>query len=100
MAGAVGPGHLGRPADRDRRLLHEGLRELGDAEVVGVGLVGLEHRELGRVRRVGALVAEVAVDLEDPLEPADDGALEEELRRDPQVEVGAGVVVVGDERPG
>ena len=52
----------------------------------------------GRVRRVGALVAEVAVDLEDPVDSTDDGALEEQLGRDPQVELGVERVAVGRER--
>ena len=37
--------------------------------------------------RVDALIAEVAIDLEDALESADERALEEELRRDAQVEL-------------
>ncbi len=51
-----------------------------------VGGVQLEHRELGIVRRIGAFVAEDAPDLVDPLEPADDQALEVQLGRDPQIE--------------
>jgi hypothetical protein len=47
-----------------------------------------------------ALVAEVAVDLEDPLHPADQEPLEEQLGRDPQVQVQVQGVVVGDERFG
>jgi hypothetical protein len=49
------------------------------------------------VRGVGALVAEVAVDLEDAVDAADDGALEEELRRDAQVQLGVERVRVRDE---
>jgi len=47
---------------------------------------------------VGALVAEVAVDLEDPVDTADDAALEEQFRRDAQEEVHVEGVGVGDER--
>ena len=54
----------------------------------------------GLWRRRDALVAEVAVDLEDPLEAADHQPLEVELRRDAQVEVHVQGVVVGDERAG
>ncbi len=95
-------------AERDRRraqglaghardeLLHPAHRVL----VVRVGLVPLEHREL-RVVLVGdALVAKILAQLVDALEPADDEALEVELGRDPQVEVGAELVRVRDERPG
>jgi len=39
------------------------------------------------VRRVSTLVAEVAVDLVDALDAADDRALEVQLRRDAQVQV-------------
>ena len=66
--------------------------------VVGVGLVPLEHRELGVVLVGDAFVAEVLADLVDPLEPADDQALEVELGRDPQVEPLVELVVVGLER--
>ena len=67
--------------------------------VVGVGLVPLEHRELGVVLEGDALVAEVLADLVDALEPADDQALEVELGRDPQVERLVELVVVRHERP-
>ena len=66
--------------------------------VVGVRLVPLEHRELGLVLVRDALVAEVLADLVDALEAADDEALEVELGRDAQVEVGVELVRVRDER--
>ena len=49
---------------------------------------------------VGALVAEVAVDLEDPLDTTDHSPLEEQLWGDAQVEVDVERVGMGDERPG
>ena len=55
--------------------------------VVGVGLVPLEHRELGVVLVRDALVAEVLAELVDAVDAADDEPLEVELGRDPQVEV-------------
>ena len=67
--------------------------------VVLVGLVELEHRELGIVPRRDAFVAEVAVDLEHLLEAADDEPLQVELRRDAQVELHVERVVVRHERP-
>jgi len=89
-----------RPADRvERRLPDDRLGQLHHVRVVGVGLVGLEHRELRVVARVDALVAEHAADLEDPLEAADDQTLEMQLERDPQVVVDVERVVVSDERP-
>ncbi len=66
--------------------------------VVGVGLVPLEHRELGVVLERDALVAEVLPDLVHALEAADDQALEVELRRDPKVERLVELVVVRLER--
>ena len=56
------------------------------SQVVGVRLVPLEHRELGVVGRVDALVAEVLAELVDALQPADDQPLEVQLGRDPQVQ--------------
>ena len=79
--------------------LHQVLRQRRHRVVVAVGLVRLEHRELRGVRGVGALVAEVAVDLEDLLDAADQRALEEQLGRDPQVQVDVERVHVRDERP-
>jgi len=46
------------------------------------------------------LVAEVLTELVDAFEPADDQALEVQLGRDPEVEVGVELVVVRDERLG
>jgi hypothetical protein len=46
-----------------------------------------------------ALVAEVLAQLVDPLEPADDAALEVQLGGDPQVHVAVERVEVRDERP-
>ena len=53
----------------------------------------------GLCARRDALVAEAAADLEHLVEAADDEALEVELGRDAQVEVGVEGVVVRDERP-
>ena len=68
--------------------------------VVAVGLVGLEHRELGVVLRADPLVAEDPADLEDPLHAADQQPLQVQLEGDPQEEVDVERVVVRDERPG
>ena len=75
------------------------LGQVHHVVVVGEGLVGLQHRELGVVPGVDALVAEHPPDLEHPLHPADDEPLEVQLQRDPQVQVDVEGVVVGDERP-
>ena len=65
-------------------LAHEpGEHLLGQGHQVArarVGLVELEHRELGIVLRRDALVAEVAVDLVDPRHAADDEALQDTAR--------------------
>ena len=72
----------------------EPLDDVHHRAAVAVGLVELEDRELGVVRAVEALVAEVAADLEDLVEAADDEALEVELRRDAQEHVAVERVVV------
>ena len=76
----------------------EPLHAIHRVAVVGVGLVPLEHRELGVVLVGDALVAEVLADLVDALEAADDQALEVELGRDAQVERLVELVVMGLER--
>ena len=76
----------------------EVLGEVHHVVVVGERLVRLEHRELGVVAGVDALVAEHPADLEDPLEAADDEPLQVQLERDAQVGVDVERVVVGDER--
>ncbi len=81
----------------DRARGDELLDELRHVEVVGVGLVGLEHRELGVVAGRDPLVAEDPADLKDTLEAPDHEALQIELGRDPQREVGVQRVVVGEE---
>ena len=67
--------------------------------VVGVGLVELEHRELGVVLRRHPLVPKVPRQLVDPLHAADHEALEVQLRRDSQVEVHVERVVVRHKGP-
>ena len=79
---------------------HQVLGELHHLVVVTKRLVRLEHRELGVVAGVDALVAEHAADLEHPLEAADDEPLQVQLERDAEVEVDVECVVVGHERPG
>ena len=67
--------------------------------VLAVGLVELEHRELGVVLRRDPLVPEVAVDLVDALQAADDQPLQVQLRRDAQEELHVERVVMRHERP-
>ena len=88
-------------AERVAGGLHdERLGEVHDVVDVGVGLVGLHHRELGVVARRQALVAEHPADLEDAVHAADDQPLEVQLERDAQVQRHVERVVVGDERAG
>src|SRR3954452_8504014 len=68
--------------------------------VVRVGLVPLDHRELGVVLERHALVAEVLAELVDALEAADDEPLEVQLGRDAQVERAVELVVMRRERAG
>ena len=74
------------------------LGEIHQLVVGRVGLVELKHRELGVVARAEPLVPEVPVDLEHPLEAADDEPLEVELGGDAQEEAHVEGVVVGRER--
>ena len=90
---------LRRAEHRLRDVGDQLLEPLGGVVVVGVGLVPLEHRELGVVLERDALVAEVLAQLVHPVDAADDAALQVELGRDPQVEVAVERVVVGHERP-
>ena len=75
------------------------LGQVHQVAVVRVGPVQLQHRELGVVPRRQPLVAEIAVDLVDLLEAADDQALQVQLRRDAQVHRHVERVVMRDERP-
>ena len=76
------------------------LDEVHVVFVVLVGGHGLDHRELGVVAAVNALVAEIAADGIDLVEPGDDEALEVELVRDGQVHVAAERVDMRLERLG
>ncbi len=68
--------------------------------VVAVGLIELEHRELGIVPRADPLVAIDAAQLVDPLHAADQQPLEVQLQRDPQEQLHVERVVMRLERPG
>ncbi|GBE50853.1 hypothetical protein BMS3Bbin13_01803 [bacterium BMS3Bbin13] len=76
----------------------QGLGQGHQVLVTGVGLIELKHRELGIVARGDALVAEVAVQLVDLLQPPDHQPLEIQFRGDAQIEVHLQGVVMGDER--
>ena len=90
--------HLRRADGTERRALDQRLRALHRVAVVGVRLVPLDLRELGRVLVRDALVAEVLRQLVHLLEAADDQPLEVELVGDAEVEVGVELVRVRDER--
>ena len=86
----------------DRRLRHEANHLFGHRHqvlVVAVGLIELEHRELGIVPRRDAFVAEIAVDLVHALEAAHDQPLEIQLGRDAQKQIDVERVVMRAERP-
>src|SRR5690606_18108712 len=63
---------LGRAEQRTGRLADELLRQRHDVAVIRVGLIQLEHRELGVVPRRQPFVAKRAADLVDALEAADE----------------------------
>src|SRR5437763_6912064 len=76
---------------------HQRLGQLHHALDVGIGLVELEHRVLGAVPLVHALVAEDAADLEDAVVATDDEPFQIELERDAQIKVHVERVVVSSE---
>ena len=80
-------------------LLKELFGQIHQIFVSRVSLVELEHRELGIVLDRDPFVAEVAIDLEDALKPADHQPLEIKLGRDAQEEIHIERVVMSDERP-
>ncbi len=85
-------------ADRGGRARHHRLQACGLVAVVGVGLIPLDHRELGVVLGGEALVAEVLAELVHALQTTHDQALEVQLGGDPQVQLAIQGVVVGRER--
>ena len=86
-------------ADRGLRGLgHELLGEAHHVVIVGKRLVQLQHCEFGVVSRRQPLVPEHASELEHLVVAADDQALQVQLGRDPQVQLGVERVVVRDER--
>ena len=89
-----------RLAARDlaRQLQEHRLGQRHQVLVGRVRLIELQHRELGVVLARQPLVAEVAADLVDALEAADDQPLEVQLGRDAHVEVEIERVVMGRER--
>ena len=92
--------HVGAAQDQLRQLAEQFFGQIHVVFVVSVGLVELEHGELGVVPGRNAFVTEVAVDLEDALEATDHQALEVQLRGDAQEHRQVQRVVVGLERLG
>ncbi len=78
---------------------HDRLGQLHHVVVVAERLVGLEEGELRVVAGVEALIAEHPADLEHPVHPADDEALQRQLERDSQVHLDVERVVMRYERP-
>ena len=67
--------------------------------VIRIGLIQLEHRELGVVLRRHPLVAEISVDFVDPLETSDGEALQIQLWRNAQIHVHVERIVMCLEGP-
>ena len=93
------PFHLRGAEHFLRGVTDQAFGQVHDLVVGGIGLVQFEHRELGVVPGRHTLVAEVAVDLVDPFQPADHQTLQIQLGRHAQVQIDIQRVVVGDERP-
>ena len=80
-----------------RHAAQQVLGQVHQVTVVRVGLIELEHGELGVVPGGQALIAEVAIDLVDPLKPAHHQPLEIQLGGDAQEQFHVERVVMGDE---
>ena len=91
---------LARPGHLRGDFAQQSLGEVHHVRVVGMGLIELEHRELGVVFGGDALVAKIAIYLEHLFEAAHHQALEVQLRSDPQVHVESKGMVVGTEGAG
>ena len=84
---AVQQGHLVGAEHVHGSVLHELLDERTDSVVVAVSLIGLDHGKFRSMGGVNAFVTEVTVDFEHAVDAADEAALEEQFRRDAQVQV-------------
>src|SRR6516162_6059587 len=91
---------LERPQHCLGHVSHQALSELDHVAEVGVGLVKLQHGELGIVLSGNTFVAEVTIDLVDAVESTHNQALQVKLRRDAEIEVQIKGVVVSYEGPG
>ena len=89
--------HLRRAEHLHADVLQHLLGEVHHPVVVLIGDIDLHGGELGVVRAVHPLVAEVAAELVDALEATDDEALEVELVGDTQVERDVQRIVMRDE---
>ena len=74
------------------------LSEIHDLAKIGIGLVELEHGELGIPAPAQSLVAKVAIDLVDPIKPPNGQALQVELGRDAQKKIHIQCVVMSLKR--
>src|ERR1700719_5095830 len=68
-------------------MANEFFDEVRDLLEIGVGPVGLEHGEFRIVFSRNAFVPEIAIELENFVEPAHEQALEIKFRRDAQIKV-------------
>ena len=80
-----------------REFPHQLFREIHRVTEVGVGPVKLKHGELGVMASGQALIAEVAIDLKDFLEPPHGKPLEIKLGGNPQIHLHIQRVVVRNE---
>ena len=80
----VSVGHVGGAEHRLRQLAEQLFGQVHVVAVVCVGLIELEHGELGVMTGRDTFIAEVAVDLEHLLEAANYQTLEVQFRRDAQ----------------
>ena len=89
--------HLHGAAHRAGQVAQQRLGQVHQVAVIGVGLVELQHGELGVVTRAQPLVTKIPVDLVHALEAANHQPLEIQLRRNAQEIVTVHDVVMGHE---
>ena len=90
--------HLQRTRDRFGDLCKHGSRQVHQVSVVAVGLVELQHGELGVVLRGDPFVPEYPAELVDTWQTPDDQPFQVELQSDAQIEVHVQGIVVCAER--
>src|ERR1700684_227777 len=90
---------LRAPADFLRQPSKQFLGQIHQLKVVAVSLIKLEHGEFPLVGCIHSLIAKVAIDLKNAVQPSDYQSLQIKLRRDAKIQIHVKRVVMRHERP-